>query len=69
MTTQRHRYLQVVYFIHLIFGAVLLYAGLQYYKKKELQPIVYSLLLLMGFGAIGYHMYWLLDSFNNHHSD
>ena len=69
MQGNRHTYLQIIYVIHLLFGAVLLYAGLQYFKKKEVEPVVYTLLLLMGFAAIGYHGYWLIDSLHNVHSD
>ena len=65
----RHTYLQVIYLIHLLFGAILLYVGIQYFRKKEVEPVAYSLLMLMGFGAIGYHAYWLFDSTVNKHSD
>ena len=65
----RHEYLQTIYFIHLIFGIILIYTGITYYNGEFLNPVVYSLLLLMGFGAIGYHGYWLINSMYYKHAD
>ena len=69
MRTQRHTYLQTIYIIHLIFGAVMLYVGIEYFRKRAVEPVAYTLLLLLGFGAIGYHGYWLIDSLYSIHSD
>lgn len=66
----RHIYLQVIYAIHIIFAAVMLYIGIEYFRDpKKVQPVAYSLLLLMGFGALGYHGFWLIHSLFNRHSD
>lgn len=68
--TTRHTYLQVIYFIHIIFATILLYVGVEYFRNpKGVQPVAYSLLLLMGFGALGYHGYWLINSLFRIHSD
>ena len=69
MKGSRHLYLQVIYFIHLIFGSILIYIGIKYYRKQFIEPIVYSLLMLMGFAAIGYHGYWLYNSLSRQHGD
>lgn len=69
LQSQRHTYLQTIYFIHLIFGAIMLYVGIQYFRGRTVEPVAYSLLLLMGFGAVGYHGYWLLNSLYTMHSD
>lgn len=36
---------------------------------KEINKVWYSILLLMGFGAFGYHGYWLIDTCFHKHSD
>jgi len=55
------RYLQGVYVLHLVIAAILIYVSLQYFRGT-VGSIWYSVLMLLGFGALGYHGYWLLDS-------
>ncbi len=67
MSTMRHTYLQFVYTIHILFSAVFLYIGIQYFRGTKINPFWYSVLLLFGFGALGYHVYWLINSLYTSH--
>lgn len=44
----------------LIVGPILVYIG---YNREKTQRLYYELLLMLGFAAIGYHGYYLIQSF------
>lgn len=47
-------------------GPLLIYIGV---KGKDTERSAYEMLLLLGFGAGGYHLYNLIQSMNNVHED
>jgi hypothetical protein len=44
----------------LIVGPILVYIG---YNREKTQRLYFELLLMLGFAAIGYHSYYLIQSF------
>jgi hypothetical protein len=53
--------------IHMLaVGPLLIYIGT---KGKDTERAAYEMLLLLGFGAGGYHIYNLIQNLNNIHSD
>lgn len=51
--------------IHILFVApLLLYIG---YHKKDTPRAAYEMLLILGFGAIGYHLFSLVRNIEIHH--
>lgn len=65
----RHQYLQYIYILHVIFALIMIYIGIQYFRGKSINSFWYSALLLMGFAALGYHLYWYLNSLQTKHGD
>ena len=65
----RHFYLQIIYIIHILFASVLLYVGISGLYDRKINKVWYSILSLLGFAALGYHGYWLIDSLLRIHKD
>ena len=56
-------YSQYVNVFHFAVAAILLYVGIQYTRGKKINGFWYTLILVLAFGALGYHGYRFIRSF------
>lgn len=54
-------WVNMIHFLYI--GPLIAYIG---YKQKDTPRSAYELLLLVGFGALGYHLYNLVQMLSNH---
>lgn len=48
--------------LHVLFGLIMIYIAIQHFNNKVINPFWYSMLLLLGFSTLGYHLYHLIDN-------